>query len=335
MNMPPPSGPGSSPRSSGNTRRAAPSSDVPPSSEAQLAAASRCSSPPRAPKVARVAKVSKPVLEPRGGDVPGPPAGGESKTMRVVRGVVGFVMVVAIGGGVAWGARYYVKTSPRFEVSEILTTGAKRRTPEELASIAGIAKGQNVFSTDLDKARARLVADPWVGEASLARQLPGTVFLRVVEREAAGIVATNDGSAKAAGGETYLVTREGAIIKRLEAGDPTDLPIVTGVVLQQLLDDREGAARSVRRALDLAADYERSPLATRSPLEEVHVEVNGEMTLVIGKNAVMLHMGAPPYRRKLEQAVRVVAELDRRGAKPDTIMLDNEARPDRVVVRMR
>ena len=46
-------------------------------------------------------------------------------------------------------------------------------------------------------------------------------------------------------------------------------------------------------------------------------------------------MGGPPYRRKLEQAVRVVAELDRRGAKPDSIMLDNEARPDRVVVRMR
>ena len=59
------------------------------------------------------------------------------------------------------------------------------------------------------------------------------------------------------------------------------------------------------------------------------------MTLVVGKNAVALRMGAPPYRRKLDQAIRVVAELDRRGAKPDSIMLDNEARPDRVVVRMR
>ncbi len=63
--------------------------------------------------------------------------------------------------------------------------------------------------------------------------------------------------------------------------------------------------------------------------------MNGELSLVIGKSAISLHMGAPPYRRKLEQAVRVVAELDRRGAKADAIMLDNEARPDRVVVRMR
>jgi cell division protein FtsQ len=260
---------------------------------------------------------------------------GESSAMRIARGLAGFVIVLGIGGTVAWGARQYVRTSPRFAVSEIVTTGAKRRSPDELASIAGIARGQNVFSTDLDRARARLIADPWVSEATLARQLPGTIFLRVVEREAGGIVATNDGSVKAAGGETYVVTREGAIIKRLETGDPTDLPIVTGVVLQQLLDDRDGAARTVRRALDLAADYEHCLLATRSPLEEVHVEANGEMTLVIGKNAVALHMGAPPYRRKLEQAVRVVAELDRRGAKPDSIMLDNEARPDRVVVRMR
>jgi cell division protein FtsQ len=255
--------------------------------------------------------------------------------MRVLRGVLGFAMVVGIGGGVAWGARRYVKSSPRFGITEIITTGAKRRSPDELATIAGLAKGQNVFTTDLDRARARLIADPWVSEATLARQLPGTIFLRVVEREAAGIVATNDGSAKAAGGETYLVTREGAIIKRLESGDPTDLPIVTGIVLQQLLDDREGATRIVRRALDLAGDYEHSPLSQRSALEEVHVETSGEMTLVVGKNAIALHMGAPPYRRKLEQATRVVAELDRRGAKADSIMLDNEARPDRVVVRMR
>ncbi|MBX3192314.1 MAG: FtsQ-type POTRA domain-containing protein [Labilithrix sp.] len=285
-------------KSSGNTRRKARPS-IP--SEAPVALEPPCEIAP-APKV-------------------------ESRAMRIARGVLGFVMVVAIGGTVAWGARRYVKTSPRFAVGEIVTTGAKRRTPDELATVAGIAKGQNIFTADLDRARARLIADPWVAEASLARQLPGTLYLRVVEREAAGLVSTN--------GESYLVMREGAVIKRVEPGDPTDLPIVTGIAMQMLVDDREGASRLIRRALDLAHDYDHSPLAVRAPLEEVHVEPNGEMTLVIGKNAVMLHMGAPPYRKKLEQAMRVTAELDRRGAKPDAIMLDNESRPDRVVVRIR
>jgi len=43
------------------------------------------------------------------------------------------------------------------------------------------------------------------------------------------------------------------------------------------------------------------------PFEELHVEANGEMTLVIGESAVALHISAAAYRRKLEQALRVVA----------------------------
>jgi cell division protein FtsQ len=270
--------------------------------------------------------VSEPPRPPPATIPPRPPT--ESRTTRILRGVVGFVMVVGIGGGVAYGARRYVKTSPRFAVTEIVTTGAKRRSPDELTATAGIAKGQNVFTVDLDRARTRLLADPWISDADLSRQLPGTLFVHVKEREAAGLVA-------ASGGETYLVTRDGVVIKRLEAGDPSDLQIVTGVTVQELVDDREAATRKIRRALDLAFDYDHGPLGAGKPLQEIHVEPNGEMTLVIGKSAVAVHLGAPPYRRKLEQAVRVVAELDRRGAKPDAIMLDNEARPDRVVVRMR
>lgn len=265
--------------------------------------------------------------EPRPVTIP-PPAPAESRAMWILRGAIGFAMVVAIGGGVAYGARRYVRTSERFAVSEIVTTGAKRKSPEELATIAGITKGQNVFSAELDRARARLLGDPWIEAATLSRQLPGTVFVHVKEREAAGLVASSSG-------DSYLVTRDGNPIKRLEAGDPTDFHVVTGITVQQMALDREGATRKIRRALDLAYDYEHSPLASGKPLEEIHVEPGGEMTLVVGKSAVELHMGAPPYRRKLEQAVRVVAELDRRGAKTDAVMLDNETRPDRVVVRMR
>jgi cell division protein FtsQ len=236
-------------------------------------------------------------------------------------------MVCGIGSGVVWGARKYVRTSARFSVAEIVTVGGKRRGPDDIAMIAGVSKGQNVFSIDLEKARAKLAADPWIESAEVSRQLPGTITIHVIEREAAGLVAMPEG--------TYLVTRDGLVIKRVEAGDPLDFHIVTGVSLKSLVEDREGAMRTIRHALDLALDYDRSPLAQRSPLEEVHVEAAGDMTLVAGKSGVVLRMGDAPYKRKLDQAVRIVAELDRRGAKPDTIMLDDEARPDRVVVRMR
>ena len=57
--------------------------------------------------------------------------------------------------------------------------------------------------------------------------------------------------------------------------------------------------------------------------------------IVVGRGAMQLVLGGPPFRRKLDQAARVVAELDKRGAKADSIMLDNDTRPERVVVRMR
>ncbi|MBX3261686.1 MAG: FtsQ-type POTRA domain-containing protein [Labilithrix sp.] len=268
-----------------------------------------------------------------------PKPAGDSRVLRALRAIVGLAMVVGIGSGVVWGARRYVRTSPRFAVSEIVTSGGKLRGPEDLAGIAGIAKGQNVFALDLDRARARLASDPWIESAEVGRQLPGTISIRVTEREAAGVVAVAEGtateSAPATPAGTYLVTRDGVIIKRVEAGDPLDFHVVTGLVLKTLVEDREGATRTIRQALDLAYDYDRSPLAQRSPIQEVHVEPNGDLTLVVGKSGVVLRMGAGPYRRKLDQAARIVGELDRRGAKPEVIMLDDEARPDRVVVRMR
>jgi cell division protein FtsQ len=239
---------------------------------------------------------------------------------------MGAALVLGLAAGGALGARRYVTTTPRFAVKDVTVAGNQRRTADDVASEAGIERGQNVFTLDLERARARLLADPWIKDATLARRLPGTVTVQVTERDAAALVAL---------GDTYLATRDGDIFKRLEPGDPTDLPVITGLTADGVAADRDGAVQSIRRALDLAAEYEHAPLASRSPLQEVHVEEAARFTLVVGKSAVSLRLGAAPFRRKLDEAGRVVAELDRRGAKADAILLDNEAHPERVVVRVR
>jgi cell division protein FtsQ len=249
-----------------------------------------------------------------------------SKVERAFRTLAGFVLVIGISSSVAYGARRYVKTTPRFAVSEILVDGAKHRSESEIMGEAGIAMGTNIFGVDLDGARAKLLADPWIREATLARRLPGSIAVHVVEREAGAIVAL---------GQSYLATREGEIFKPLEAGDPTDLTIITGLLPDAVDNDREAAARSIRRALDVALEYEHSPLASRAPLQEVHVAEDSAITLIVGKKAIALTLGQPPFRRKIEEASRVMTELEQRNAHADSIMLDNEARPERVVVRMR
>jgi len=249
-----------------------------------------------------------------------------SRLLSALRAIAGVTLVVSSAVAVAWAARRHVVSSPRFAVTEIEVVGNDRRPSETLVAETGVAVGANVFALDLDAARGRLLADPWIADAALARRLPGTILVQVTERKPAALVSL---------GDVYLATAEGEPFKKLEPGDPVDLPLVTGLRAESLADDREGTMRTIRRATDLAAEYEHGALAKRSALEEVHVEADGTFTLVVGRSAVELVLGVPPFRRKLDQAARVFAELDRRGAKADAVMLDNDAHPERVVVRMR
>jgi cell division protein FtsQ len=256
-------------------------------------------------------------------------AGSSASTGRIaafLRALAAGALVVSLSGTVAWAVRRHIVQSPRFAVTDIVVTGQRHRTADALLEEAGLSKGVNVFTVDLDRARALLLADPWISEATLGRRLPGTLGVQVTERELAALVVLR---------QTYLVSRDGIIFKRFELGDPTDLPVVTGIDPESVAEDREGAQATLRRALDLASDFEQTRLGERSPLQEIHVTSEGGFTLMVGKDALALTLGSPPFRRKLEEAGRVTAELDRRGVRAQAIMLDDEARPERVVVRAR
>jgi cell division protein FtsQ len=249
-----------------------------------------------------------------------------SAVLSVLRTMAGVGLVTGASLGLAWAARRHVLTSRRFAVTAIEVDGNARRASEAIATESGLSVGANIFATDLDAARTRLLADPWILDAALARRLPTTLVIRVTERVPAALVALD---------ETYLATADGEPFKVFEPGDPVDLAFVTGISAESVALDREGAAHTIQRAIDLAAEFDRTGLGKRAPLQEVHVGGDGSFTLVIGQGAMRVALGGPPFRRKLDQAVRVVAELDKRGAKADAILLDNDTRPERVVVRMR
>jgi cell division protein FtsQ len=271
-------------------------------------------------------RVREPVEERQSGAVLPVQARGPSRWVAALRMLVGIALVGGGSVGVAWTARRHILTSGRFAVTEVDVVGGERRAPDAVVAESGIAVGSNIFALDLDTARAHILADPWIAQATLARRLPGTILVQIEERKAVALVAL---------GDTFLATPDGEPFKRFEPGDPADLPLVTGLRPESLSDDRDGTMHTIRRAIDLAAEYDRGPLAHRAPLQEVHIEPDGAFAVVVGRSATELVLGGPPFRRKLDQAARVVAELDKRGAKVDAIMLDNDARPERVVVRMR
>ncbi|HLM75746.1 MAG TPA: FtsQ-type POTRA domain-containing protein [Polyangiaceae bacterium] len=252
---------------------------------------------------------------------------GPGKITRTLQLIFGAAVVIIASVAVAWGARRYIMSSPRFAIRTVLVEGASRRTAEQIASAGGVAVGANIFALDPEAVSIAITTDPWIERAAVVRKLPSTIQITVAEREAR--------AAAAIGGDLYLATRDGELFKRFAPADPEDLPIVTGILPEQVARDRAGVVLAVKRALDVLEELERTGIAKRYPVQELHLEKDGSLVITIGKEAIALHLGHPPFRAKIEQGSRVLQEIGKRKANASVIFLDNDAHPERVVVRMR
>lgn len=237
---------------------------------------------------------------------------------------IGWLVVLALGVIVA--ARQWLVTTPYFALREVRIEGASHRSREHYQAVAALEKGKNVLALDLGDVRRRLLEEPWVEEAVVVRRLPGRIDVTVREREPLAVVALD---------APYLVTAAGNVFKTVEADELVDRPVITGLTTESVGDANGRGRELLRRALDLAAEYERGKLADAMPLEEVHVEASGEMVLRVGAQGVALELGQGPYRHKLDMAAKVLAEVDRRGGRATALLLDGAPTSDRVVVRAR
>ncbi len=241
--------------------------------------------------------------------------------------IVGLALIVGAVGSLAWGVHRYAQTTPRFAVVNVEIEGTRRLARDDVLGAAGVQKGDNLFALDVEKAEASLLSSPWIAQARVIRQLPGTIRLEVVERDAVALAVI--------GSKTFLVSQDGEPFKEMGSGDPHDLPIVTGLSLLSLSKDRRAELSRLRDTLGLLRDYEKLPIAHSFPIEEVHLEPSGDAVLTVGSEGISMHLGATPWKRKLLRAERVLQRTRKAGGQPSVVFLDNDAHPERVVVRVR
>ncbi len=252
------------------------------------------------------------------------PSSGWFQRVQLMTGVI---VVIAASILVAWGLRRYLHKSPRFAIAQVTVQGNRRLGPQAVVKQAGLATGDNVFDVDEDRCRAALQHNPWIESAKVQKELPDTVRITIVEREPRLLANIDD--------RLLLADGHGVLFKETEPGDPTDLPIVTGIKPADVVRDRDGVTLRMRRVLDLLADLEAEQIPERLPIQEVHIGGDGDLTVFAGTDGVALTFGQPPYRLKVEKGKRILAELRARRVKADALFLDNRAHPERVVVRMR
>jgi cell division protein FtsQ len=240
---------------------------------------------------------------------------------------VGLAVVLVSSSAVAYSLHRYALTTHRFAIKEIEVTGGRRMTPDRVRAAAAIELGKNLFAFDTHAAEESLLKDPWVSSARVTRELPNTLRVEVTERQAFAIAILGD--------RPWLVTRDGEPFTELRSDEPLDLPVLTGVSAGFLARDRAGAIERLKTGTDLLRQYERLGAARVHPAQEVALRPSGHTILTVGKAGITLELGRAPFARKLTMAERVIGELSKKGRAPGIVFLDNEAHPERVVVRMR
>ena len=234
------------------------------------------------------------------------------------------------------GARAYdyLMQTGHFFVREVVVEGHDHLDVAAVLELAGIEAGTHVLATDLEAMSDRLQANEWVARATVARELPDRLIVRIHEHRPAALVAVD--------GALMLVGNDGAPFAPVSPGmDLEALPILSGLPFDAFADAAAAAVSraDVRAAVNLTRLYDAMGLSNRWPVGEVRLEAGRRMTLVLSRSGTEAVMGTGPYRQKLYRLEWILEKLHQDGKTADYVLLDGAGpsladRDDgRVVVR--
>lgn len=123
-------------------------------------------------------------------------------------------------------------------VEEVFVVGRRETPRHQLLDALGVERGSPIVALDIGAARQRLLALPWIREASVERLLPDAVVVRVRERQALALWQNQ--------GEFSLIDNEGGVVQHRDLARFAHLLVVVG-------DDAPTHAR------ELIAMLERQP----------------------------------------------------------------------------
>ncbi|NCC25141.1 MAG: FtsQ-type POTRA domain-containing protein [Deltaproteobacteria bacterium] len=152
----------------------------------------------------------------------------------VAKAALFFILVAGISLGLLYSYRW-MTTSQIFALQTIRISGNHHLRIDQVEAIAGLSRGENLLDQSVRTLQGRLMADPWVAEASVRRILPDTLIIEVKERAPAFWI--RDGKTLA-----YADDR-GRVIDRIVPGGFYSLP---------LLEQDPGAEdETIRRVLNM------------------------------------------------------------------------------------
>lgn len=204
------------------------------------------------------------------------------RALRLRRVLAIAALVGAIGLAV-WGAVALYR-APIFTIEQIVVTGAKHYTTQDVERIAQVPAGSTLMRLSVGDIEERLEADPWVIEATVDRDFPATLRISVLERSPAAVV---DGG----GDKLWMASRDAHWLGLRQEGQAL-LPVIQDV---KKLAPRAGNAVSepeitnaIRVLEGLSPQLRKKVVTVSAPsIDETALKTKGDVEIFVGEATEM------------------------------------------------
>jgi cell division protein FtsQ len=113
-----------------------------------------------------------------------------------------------------------VSADAGFVVNKVLAEGRQQTTSSQVLRALDVRIGHPIFDINLEAARERVAALPWIETVTVERRLPDTLYLRIVEAEPMALWQHDR--------QLRLLSRKGEVIAEQQPQRFAALPLVVG-----------------------------------------------------------------------------------------------------------
>ncbi len=226
------------------------------------------------------------------------------RAVFAAKGLLGALALVATSGAFIFAYDYFTQT-PHFQVRRIVVTGMQRLSRPQVMEIAGVGLQTNILSVNLATTRKRLLADPWIAEATVSREIPSGLHMHI--REEVPLALLDMGA-----GEGFLINPAGKVFKRWDGADSDALPRVQGLDHADLPVSGMPPSEAFGAVMTLfrLAGEKNSPLPL-SGIRRIRMDREIGATVYSGENNRSVKLGFGRYREKCQALGQVMSRLSR------------------------
>jgi len=214
-----------------------------------------------------------------------------------------------------------------FTVRWIEVSNEELLSKERIRALAGIKVGDNLFSADLQKIRARVCTHPDIRDAIVSRRMPGGVLIRVHERfPIAAIFCPPLSPPRQFSGQAgfaavpfeggrmrrCVVDAEGVVLSARKERNSKSLPVLIGLKLGAVRPGDRLCSPAAKHALGIVEHYRGSELCRQ--LELVSVDVSDPDNYLMRSNLVQeIRLGNENLGERLHLLSFILTQRKYRG----------------------